>query len=158
MNAIINFYQIQKKDFIFLYPHHMPSVEESEKEDEQEEKEKNEEEVWIEAPLHLSKASKARWCHRPTICIFISDLTNSDNQIILWDEQACLSKAATEKDKGESSLSFSLSVLPDSSRRQNWPRSCVWRPANGSRASKLEQSYPDNLTKRTTQSNWNDKW
>ena len=35
----------KEKDFVFLYPHHMPSVEESEKEDEQEEKEKNEEEV-----------------------------------------------------------------------------------------------------------------
>ena len=133
----------------------MPSVEESEKEDEQEEKEKNEEEVWIEAPLHLSNASKARQCLRPTICVFISDFTNSDNQILLWDEQACLSKAATGKDKGESSLSFSLSVLPDSSRRQNW--SCVRRPTNGSRASKLGHSYPDNLNNRTTPSNWNDR-
>ena len=34
----------------------MPSVEEPEKEYEEEEKEKNEEEVWIEAPLHLSNA------------------------------------------------------------------------------------------------------
>ena len=89
----------------------MPSVEEPEKEYEEEEKEKNEEEVWIEAPLHLSNASKARQCHCPTICVFISDLKNSDNQILLRDEQACLSKAATGKDKGESLLSFSLSVV-----------------------------------------------
>ena len=89
----------------------MPSVEEPEKEDEQEEKEKNEEEVWIEAPLHLSNASKARQCHCPTICVFISDLKNSDNQILLRDEQACLSKAATGKDKVESSLFFLISRL-----------------------------------------------
>ena len=29
-------------------------------------------------------------CHRLTICSFLSDLTNSDNQVLLWDGQACL--------------------------------------------------------------------
>ena len=39
--------------------------------------------------MKLNKYENYVECHRPTICILISDLTNSD-QVQLWDEQACL--------------------------------------------------------------------
>ena len=41
--------------------------------------------LWFIVPLYHT-----RQCHHITICFLISDLTNSDNQVLLWDEQACL--------------------------------------------------------------------
>ena len=43
-----------------LYPHHMASIEESEKEDKKQEEEKDEEEVGVEAPMHRTPTRPER--------------------------------------------------------------------------------------------------
>ena len=134
----------------------MPSVEEPEKEYEEEEKEKNEEEVWIEAPLHLSSAQRLDTVTVPQFVFLYLIWQIVTIRYYCETGRLVCQRPQLEKIKVRAYSLFPYqSFAPDSSRRQTW--SCVWRPANGSRASKLGHSYPDNLNNRTTQYNWNDR-